>query len=146
MENSKDKTITVQVEVSAPIQVVWDTWTSPDSIREWNHASDDWHCPSASNDLTVGGSFSYTMAAADGSDSFDFNGTYTEITTLKSISYLMGDGRKASIAFEQLETSVRVTETFDPESENTLELQRNGWQAILDNFKKCAESKVTNKE
>jgi uncharacterized protein YndB with AHSA1/START domain len=146
MESATNKAITVKVDVNAPIQVVWDTWTSPDTIRVWNHASDDWDCPAALNDLKVSGAFSYTMAAVDGSASFDFGGTYTEVNALKSISYLMADGRRASIAFEQLENCVRVTETFDPESENTHELQRDGWQAILDNFKKCAESKVTNKE
>jgi uncharacterized protein YndB with AHSA1/START domain len=140
MKSTENKAITVQVDVNAPIQVVWDTWTSPDTIRMWNHASHDWHCPAALNDLKVGGTFSYTMAAVDESVSFDFNGTYTEVTTLKSMSYTMEDGRKANITFEQLENCVRVAETFDPESENTLELQRDGWQAILDNFKKCAES------
>jgi len=127
--------ITVQCTVKAPIAHVWDCWTKPEHITRWNHASDDWHCPAASNDLRVGGSFIATMAAKDGSMSFDFTGTYDEIIEHKRIAYHMPDNRKVEITFQ----SNGVTETFDPENENTLELQQTGWQAILDNFKKYAE-------
>jgi uncharacterized protein YndB with AHSA1/START domain len=132
--------ITVNVLVNASLESVWDSWTNPKHIVNWNFASDDWHAPKASNDLQVGGMFVYTMAAKDESFSFDFSGKFTELTVEKSISYLLDDGRKVDISFEMFEGQVMVIESFEAETENTEELQRMGWQAILDNFKKYTES------
>lgn len=132
--------ITVNVLVNASLESVWDSWTNPKHIVNWNFASDDWHAPKASNDLQVGGMFVYTMAAKDESFSFDFSGKFTELTVEKSISYLLDDGRKVDISFEMFEGQVMVIESLEAETENTEELQRMGWQAILDNFKKYTES------
>jgi uncharacterized protein YndB with AHSA1/START domain len=127
--------ITVQVEINSSIQKVWQFWTDPEKVMLWNFASDDWYCPAAKNDLRVGGEFSFTMAAKDGSMQFDFGGTYTSVITLQHLSYLLGDGRKVQIDFKEKDGLVELIETFDPESVNTIELQRLGWQAILNNFK-----------
>ncbi len=126
--------ITVTNTVHAPLAVVWECWTSPDHIIKWNHAAEDWECPSAVNDLRVGGEFSARMAAKDGSTAFDFAGTYTRVEHEKVLGYTFGD-RTASVTFEEVPEGVLVTETFDPETENPIEMQRAGWQAILDNFK-----------
>jgi uncharacterized protein YndB with AHSA1/START domain len=134
--------LTVQTDVATTLEHAWHAWTTPESIQQWNHASNDWHCPMAVNDVKIGGAFSYTMAALDGSFSFDFGGTYTEIIESKAMCYTMGDGRKARVTFEQLEDCVRVVEVFEPETENTPELQRSGWQAILDNFKQYTENSI----
>ncbi len=131
--------ITVQATINAPIQKVWDYWTLPEHITKWNYASDDWGCPKAENDLQVGGAFSSTMAAKDGSISFDFAGTYTEVVPLQILTYSFGD-RTAKVVFEQEGDRVRVTETFDPEQQNPIEMQRDGWQSILNNFKKYVEN------
>ncbi len=131
--------ITVNTLVNATLENVWDSWTNPKHIVNWNFASDDWHAPKASNDLQVGGTFVYSMAAKDESFSFDFSGKFTELTVEKSISYLLDDGRKVDISFEMFEGQVMVIESFEAETENTEELQRMGWQAILDNFKKYTE-------
>lgn len=139
MENPKQK-ITIETIVEAPIKTVWESWTLPEHIVNWNFASDDWHSPKAENDLKVGGTFRSRMEAKDGSMGFDFEGKYTKIENQKVIEYVMADCREVSIYFEDLGESTKVTETFDPESVNTLELQKNGWQAILDNFKKHTES------
>ena len=133
--------ITVQTSINAPISLVWETWNSPDDIVGWCFASDDWHAPRALNELEVGGKFVTTMAAKDGSGSFDFSGTYTTIEQNKKISYTLDDDRTVEIVFEENEGKVLVTETFEMENENTEELQRAGWQAILENFKKHTESK-----
>ncbi len=132
--------ITVNTLVNATIENVWDSWTNPKHVVNWNFASDDWHAPEASNDFQVGGKFVYTMAAKDGSFSFDFSGKFTEITIYKTISYLLDDGRKVDITFEMFEGQVMVIESFEAETENTEELQQMGWQAILNNFKKYTES------
>lgn len=129
--------ITVSTDVQAPIDSVWSCWISADCVRKWNHASEDWHCPAASNDLRIGGRYVYTMAAVDGSVSFDFAGTYTEIVPGKRIVSQLDDGRMITVIFEPIApNTTRVTETFEAENENSLELQRSGWQAILDNFKR----------
>jgi uncharacterized protein YndB with AHSA1/START domain len=108
---------------------------------KWNAASDDWECPQASNDCRTGGTFSFTMAAKDKSFSFDFAGTYTNVEEGKLIEYTMGDGRKARVVFVPISgNATKVTETFDAETEHSEEMQRAGWQAILENFKKHAES------
>ena len=132
--------ITVNALVNATIENVWDSWTNPKHVVNWNFASDDWHAPEASNDFQLGGKFVYTMAAKDGSFSFDFSGKFTEITMHKTISYLLDDGRKVDITFEMFEGQVMVIESFEAETENTEELQQMGWQAILNNFKKYTES------
>lgn len=125
----------VDTSIKAPISKVWQYFTEPAHIMQWNNASPDWHTPKAYNNLTVGGTFSYTMAAKDDSFSFDFNGTYTQVEQLKAIAYSLEDNRKVSLKFEERGEETIVTETFEPEKENTLELQQMGWQAILNNFK-----------
>lgn len=125
--------VSVQVTVDAPINTVWDSYTFPAHIVNWNFASNDWHTPRASVDLRVGGSFSSRMEAKDGSEGFDFEGTYTEIIEHKFIEYTFGD-RLAQVSFAEEEDGVRVVVTFETEDENSAEDQRNGWQAILNNF------------
>ncbi|WP_406827222.1 SRPBCC family protein [Pedobacter sp. KACC 23697] len=137
MKNST--TITVETTVNAPIEKVWEFWNNPDHMTKWSFASPDWHTPYAENDLKVGGTFKSTMAAKDGSMSFDFAGTYTIVDQHKKIEYTIEDGRKVSIIFEPLNEQTRVIETFDAESTHPIEMQRSGWQAILDNFKKYTE-------
>ena len=138
--NTDQKTeITVQVNVNAPIQTVWDCWINPSHIVKWYFASDDWHAPFAENDLKLNGKFKTTMAAKDGSFSFDFEGTYTNIENHKLIEYILADDRKIKITFEQQGDAICVTETFDVETINDIEQQRGGWQAILNNFKKHVE-------
>lgn len=132
--------ITVETQVKATIEKVWDSWTNPKHITQWNQASPDWHTPYAENDLRVGGLFKSTMAAKDGSMSFDFWGTYTNVIPHHLIEYTMGDDRKAKIIFEEKGSEVKVIETFEAEGVNSVELQRGGWQAILDSFKKHTES------
>jgi uncharacterized protein YndB with AHSA1/START domain len=137
MENSTS--ITVKTTVNAPIEKVWEFWNNPDHITKWSFASPDWHTPDAENDLKVGGKFKSTMAAKDGSASFDFCGTYTTVDQHQKIEYSIEDGRTVSIVFDALGEKTRITETFDAESTHPVEIQRSGWQAILDNFKKYTE-------
>jgi uncharacterized protein YndB with AHSA1/START domain len=132
--------ITVQSTINAPIEKVWEFWTGPEHITKWNNASDDWHTPYAENDLRTGGKFKSTMAAKDGSMSFDFEGEYTLVEPNKTIKYVMADGRKVEVTFIETPAGVEVIESFDPETVNPEEMQRAGWQAILDNFKKYVES------
>ena len=131
--------ITVSTTVSSPIEKVWDSWTNPAHIVNWNNASDDWHTPKASNDLRKDGRFTFTMAAKDGSFSFDFGGTYTSVEPQQKISYIMDDGRVATVRFEQEGNAVKITEEFQAENIHSLEMQEAGWQAILNNFKKYTE-------
>jgi uncharacterized protein YndB with AHSA1/START domain len=133
-------TITVEITVNAPIEKVWEYWTKPEHIMQWNNASDDWHTPSATNHLRIGGKFTCRMEAKDGSFGFDFWGIYDEVITNELIVYTMGDGRKAKVIFTSIGDSTKVVETFEAENENSIELQRGGWQAILNNFKKYAEA------
>lgn len=123
----------------APIECVWNCWTDPAHVTGWNFASEDWHAPAARNELREGGGFCYTMAAKDGSMQFDFEGIFDVLDPMKKLGYLLGDGRLVRIEFVQGEHGVKVVESFQAEGENTLELQRQGWQAILDNFKAHAE-------
>lgn len=139
METQTKSAITVEALVKAPIAAVWTSWTSPESIMQWNTPSVDWHCPYAENTLETGKTFRATMAAKDGSMSFDFEGTYTAIEHHRHIAYVMGDGRRVTVTFEEKPDGVSVRETFDPENINPEEMQRAGWQAILDNFKKHTE-------
>ena len=132
--------ITVSVYVHAPLKRVWQLWTDPLAVQGWNQASEDWHTPSAQNDLRVGGEFHYIMASRDGKYSFDFTGTYTEIVPETKIAYTLGDGRNVLITFAEQNGAVFISETFDPEKENTADMQRAGWQAIMDNFKRYVES------
>lgn len=134
--------ITVETTVNVPIEKVWEYWTEPKHITQWNSASEDWTSPSAENDLKPGGRFKFRMEAKDKSEGFDFGGTYNEVERHSSISYSMDDGRKVEVTFESVDGKTKITERFDPETENTEEMQRAGWQAILDNFKKYAESKA----
>jgi len=132
--------ITVEILVNQGIDKVWSDWTEAERVKKWNYASDDWECPRATNNLEVGGKFSYIMAAKDGSNSFDFNGVYTAVEPKRLIEYQLEDGRKVAITFEAMgEGLTKVVETFDAEMENSEEKQREGWQAILDNFKKYSE-------
>lgn len=129
-----DKRITIETIVVKPIDEVWEKWTLPKHIIEWNNASEDWYTPSAVNDLRVGGAFTYKMAARDGSYSFDFNGIYDEVIMEKKIAYTLDDGRKVVVEFTEVNGRVKIVETFEAEESNSLEMQRAGWQAILDNF------------
>jgi uncharacterized protein YndB with AHSA1/START domain len=135
--------ITVQTKVQAPLDKIWSFWTVPEHITKWNSASEDWHTPYADNDLKVGGKFKYTMASKDGTMSFNFIGTYSVIQDKRTIAYTIEDGREVIVVFEQQEDGVIIRESFDPELENPKELQQQGWQAILDNFKKYVEANLT---
>jgi uncharacterized protein YndB with AHSA1/START domain len=132
--------ITIQTRVRALIEKVWSHYTQPQHITKWNAASPDWHTPRATNDLRPGGSFSCRMEAKDGSAGFDFAGVYDEVKPNELIRYTMEDGRKVSVTFVQDGDAVRVVTTFDPESENPPEMQRGGWQSILDSFKSYVEA------
>lgn len=132
--------ITVQTTINASINKVWEFWSKPEHIKKWAFASLDWHVPNAENDLRTGGKFSTTMAAKDGSMSFDFGGEYTLVKENQAINYVMGDGRNVEITFRETQNGVEITESFDPETQNPEEMQRGGWQAILDNFKNYVES------
>lgn len=131
--------ITVQALVHASLSKVWDCWTLPEHITKWTFASDDWESPSAENDLRVGGTFKTRMQAKDGSAGFDFSGIYSTVRERALIEYGISDGRRVKVEFVETPEGVRVTETFDPENENPEELQRSGWQSILNNFKKHVE-------
>ncbi len=132
--------ITVDALIKVPIEKVWEFWTEPEHIIIWNAASDDWHTPSATNDLRTGGKFTSRMEAKDGSFGFDFEGIYDEVKPLELITYSMADGRKVQVYFTQDGNNTQIVEKFDPESVNTLDLQKSGWQAILNNFKRYAEA------
>ncbi len=139
-EGTLKPTITIVANINAPVEKVWNLWTSPEHITKWNSASEDWHTPHATNDLRVGGKFTSRMEAKDGSFGFDFGGEYDDVKENELIAYTLGDNRKVKVAFSEQEGVTNVVETFEPETMNTHELQRNGWQAILDNFKKYAEA------
>ena len=131
--------ITVAANIKAGIDKTWKLWNTPEHIMKWNHASPDWHTPRAENDLREGGKFSYRMEARDQSFGFDFEGVYDRIKPKEFISYTIIDGRRVEISFSDQGNATQVTEVFEPETENSLDLQRMGWQAILDNFKKYVE-------
>lgn len=139
MENQTRK-ITVENNIKAPVEKVWKFWTLPEHITKWNNASDDWHTPHAENDLRIGGKFTARMEAKDGSFGFDFGGTYDEVKHQGLIAYTLDDGRKVKVDFSALGNETKVVETFEAENENPVEMQKDGWQAILDNFKKYTES------
>lgn len=132
--------ITIEATISASTKKVWEFWTKPEHITKWNFASDDWHCPKAENDLRVGGKYSSRMEAKDGSFGFDFEAIYDEVIDQKKITYTMTDGRQATTDFKNLDGKTKVITTFDAEKENPVDMQREGWQSILNNFKKYTES------
>lgn len=134
-------TITVQTTIKAPLDQVWKFWNEPEHITHWAFASDDWEAPEAKNDLHVGGKFSILMSAKDKSASFNFNGVYSEVVPRKLLAYTIEDGRTVRVEFAETAEGVTITETFVPENINSEEMQRGGWQAILENFRKYAESK-----
>jgi uncharacterized protein YndB with AHSA1/START domain len=140
METQNKTNITVESTINAPVEKVWKFWSLPEHIKKWNNASDDWHTPSSENDLRPGGKFSTRMEAKDGSFGFDFGGIYDEVKTNELITYTMGDGRKVKVVFTSNGNTTTVTETFEAESQNPVEMQKGGWQAILDNFKKYVEA------
>jgi uncharacterized protein YndB with AHSA1/START domain len=131
--------ITVTTNVNAPVEKVWKTWSTPADIMQWNSASEDWHTPKAENDLRTGGTFSSRMEAKDGSMGFDFGGVYDNVIPHELIAYTMSDGRKVKVVFTAKGNETLVEETFDAETQNSEEMQRFGWQSILDSFKKYTE-------
>lgn len=139
METSTKTIITVESTVNAPVEKVWNYWTKPEHITKWNNASDDWHTPWAKNDLRQGGSFVSRMEAKDGSMGFDFGGVYDVVRPNEYIEYTIGDGRKVKVNFTAQGNLTKLVESFEAESTNPTEMQRGGWQSILDNFKKYTE-------
>ena len=133
------KEVTVKTIVQSPVEKVWKYWTEQDHIKKWNSPSDDWHTPFAENDLRAGGKFISRMEAKDGSMGFDFGGTYDEVKLHEVISYTLGDGRRVKITFKDPGKKTEVIEIFDAETENPIEFQQQGWQAILNNFKQYTE-------
>ena len=139
MEITDKTAITVEITINKTVENVWKLFTEPQHIIKWNNASDDWHTQHAENDLRLGGKFVYRMEVKDGSFGFDFGGLYVEVRTNEYIAYTIGDGRKVEINFSANGNETKVVETFEAENENSIEIQKGGWQAILDNFKKYAE-------
>ncbi|WP_276502181.1 SRPBCC family protein [Terrimonas pollutisoli] len=140
METQEKTIITVENTVNAPVQKVWEYWTKPEHITQWNNASDDWHTPWAKTDLREGGSFSARMEAKDGSMGFEFAGVYDVLRINEYIEYTLGDGRKVTISFTPAGNTTKVVESFEAEGTHSIEMQKGGWQAILDNFKKYTEA------
>jgi uncharacterized protein YndB with AHSA1/START domain len=139
---SGNQLITIETTVTAPVQKVWRFWTEPRHIEKWNAASDDWYTPRAENDLRVGGKFVSRMEARDGSFGFDFEGFYDTVKENEYIEYTIADNRKVKIYFTDNGNETKVVEVFEAENTNAAELQRTGWQAILNNFKKYTETSV----
>lgn len=138
MDNNK--TITISTTVNAPQEKVWDYFSNPEHITKWNFASDDWHAPKAEIELKPGGKFVIRMEAKDGSFGFDFSGVYDEVKPHEIIGYTLDDGRKVNISFEEAGPGTDIVESFEADNSHSHEMQRNGWQAILNNFKKYVES------
>lgn len=136
---AEKQSITIKAIIHEPIEKVWKFWTEPEHIKKWNSASEDWHTTAAENDLRTGGKFFSRMEAKDGSFGFDFGGVYDEVKLHEVIAYTLGDERKVKITFECHENKTEVIEIFEAESENSIEMQQAGWQAILDNFKRYTE-------
>lgn len=134
--------ITIETEVAAPLKEVWDAWVTPDHITKWNFAIDEWCCPRAEIDLKIGGTFKYRMEAKDGSFGFDFEGVFTNVAPQQSLHFKLGDDRLVTIEFQQTANGTRVAETFEAEDENSAEQQKQGWQSILNNFKKHVEIQI----
>ena len=140
MEAQNKTVITVENTLNAPVEKVWEYFTKPEHITQWNNASDDWCSPQATNDLRAGGKFNFRMEAKDGSFGFDFWGIYDAIIPNEYIAYTLGDERKVTIRFTADVNATKIVESFEAEDMNSVELQKGGWQAILDNFKKYTES------
>lgn len=136
--SSKDN-ISVFTTINSDMDTVWNAWTQPEHITEWNFATPEWCCPKAENHLEEGKTFNYRMEAKDGSMGFDYAGTYTKIKPKSFIAYLLEDGRKVTINFEENNDVVSITQNFEVEDTNTVELQQKGWQAILENFRNYVE-------
>lgn len=133
--------IKIDITILAPVEKVWDYFNAPEHITKWNFAHESWHCPSAENDLQVGGKLKTRMEAKDGSFGFDLVGIYDEIVPFQLIKYHLEDGRKVEVCFEKIdENTTKVTKIFDPETQNPVEMQRDGWYKILDNFHKYVEN------
>lgn len=135
------KEVKISTTVQTPVDKLWEYWTEPRHITKWNYASEDWHCPYAENNLKEGGKFTYRMEAKDGSFGFDFGGIYDEVRWHEKIAYTLGDGRKVTTTFHDKGNATEVIVIFEAESSNPVEIQQQGWQAILNNFKKYAEQK-----
>lgn len=140
MDTSKRETITVETTVNAPVEKVWEYFSLPKHIMQWNNASDDWFTPSSENDFKEGGKFVNRMEAKDGSMGFDFTGTYQKITQNEYIEYTITDGRNVKIKFSPEGDGTKITESFEAETTNPVDMQKRGWQSILDNFKHYTES------
>ncbi|MEX0921537.1 MAG: SRPBCC family protein [Rhodovibrionaceae bacterium] len=135
-----DQKITISTTIAAPIEPVWEAYTTPADITRWNFASDDWCCPSAEADLKVGGAYKARMEARDGSFGFDFEAVYEEVEPRKALTLAMSDGRKARTTFTAEGSQTKVTTVFDAEAQNPIEMQRDGWQAILNSFRAYVEA------
>ena len=135
--------VVVQTVITVPIEKVWNYWTEPRHIKNWNHASEDYYCPEAKNDFREKGKFSYTMSAKDGSNSIDFNGTYIDVIKEKLIKYELQDGRIVTIVFSKQGNETEIIHAFEAEESNSIEEQQSGWNAILENFKKYCENPET---
>jgi len=133
------KKIKVEASIGAPTDKVWEFWNKPEHIVNWNFAADDWCCPSAENDLRKGGKYSARMEAKDGSFGFDFEAVYDEVIEGQRIAYTMPDGRQATTSFQSKDNATHISTVFDAEDQNPVEMQREGWQAILENFKRYVE-------
>lgn len=140
METTPKTVVTITATVKVSTAKAWQVWNAPEHIMNWNFASDDWHCPAAKSDLRTGGTFSATMAAKDGSMSFEFGGVYDVVEPEKHLAYTMGDGRKVDVVFESSAEGTVITESFEAESVHPVDLQKAGWQAILNNYVSYAES------
>ena len=131
--------ITIETTVKSDLDTVWQAWNNPDDIKQWNAPSDDWHTTGSTVDLREGGNFTARMEAKDGSAGFDFGGTYTKVVPRRLVEYQMDDERSVQVEFSEVPGGVKVKETFDAETENPPEAQRQGWQSILDNFARHVE-------
>lgn len=140
MEPINKKVIAIGTTVSAPVEKVWEYWTEPEHIRQWNSASPDWHCPRAENDTSIGGTFSYRMESKDGHEGFDYKGSYDHVRRYETLKCTLDDGRRVWVKFIAEGSQTHINEHFEAEETNSLEVQEQGWQAILDNFKKYVEN------
>jgi uncharacterized protein YndB with AHSA1/START domain len=140
METQQKTVLTVETTINAPVEKVWQYWSAPEHITKWCTPTEEWHTPTAENDLRAGGKFSSRMEARDGSTGFDFAGVYDEVRPNEYIEYTIGDGRKVEITFSVNGNQTKVVENFEAESINPIEMQQGGWQAIIDNFKKYTEN------
>lgn len=138
---TQTKRIQVEKTVNVPISMVWEAWNSPDDITQWNAADPSWHCPASENDLRAGGHFKHRMEAKDGTAGFDFKGQYDSVEPMREITYTMEDGRQATTTFTPQNNSTHILTSFDAETENDPEFQKQGWQSILNNFARYAELK-----